>query len=233
MPAYITEPTVQTFPPVTIPCVMPSAPNYSFGSLDDYAANAALGAQISSYSITSNVVTFTVTWPYTKPSQFSSGNTVVVSGVASPNDFLNGSYSVTGVTSTTFTAALTQANVSATAITGEADRAGTLDAEVAENIPANGTAGRQFAVRAFAGLNQNSPAVTWETKTGGTVSAISVQLQGAIRDHDADYATIDTSTATGGEVRTVALGQNRWNFLRIRLNTSTNTNGTIIAKFVL
>lgn len=212
---------------------MPSFPNYSFGSLDDYAANAALGALITSYSITTNVVTFVVTYPYTSPSQFSTNDTVVVSGVASPNDFLNGSYTVTGVTSTTFTAALTHANVSATAISGEADRAGSLDKEVAEAMPANGTAGRQFAVRAFAGLNQNSPAITWETKTGGTVSAISIVLQGAIRDHDADYATIDTSTAAGGEVRTVALGQNRWNFLRIKLTSSTNTNGTLIAKFVL
>lgn len=109
----------------------------------------------------------------------------------------------------------------------------TINAEHQEAMPANGTAGTQFSVRSFGGMTQNSSAIVWETIFGGTVSAANIVLQGAIRDIEGEYFTIDTSTNASGEVRTVTLGTQKPNFLRIKVISSTNTSGTLIAKFVV
>lgn len=109
----------------------------------------------------------------------------------------------------------------------------TLQVEHQEAMPANGTAGTQFALYSFAGTQSNSGAITWETIYGGTVSAVNIVLQGATRDIDSEYFTIDTSTNASGEVRTKQLGSQKVNFLRIKVVSSTNTSGTLIAKFVV
>jgi hypothetical protein len=108
----------------------------------------------------------------------------------------------------------------------------TLNVEHAENMPANGTAGKQFALYSYAGKQQNSGAIQWETILTGT-SACSIVLQGATRDLDAEYFTLDTSTNAAGEARAVTLGTQKVNFLRVKVVSSTNTGGTIIAKFTV
>jgi len=89
----------------------------------------------------------------------------------------------------------------------------------AEAFPANGTAGAQFAIPEPAGLTDQGHTVRWQTIFGTAPSAISIVLQGAAADVDAEYFTIDTSTATAGEARTVAAVRAR--FLRIKLTSST------------
>ena len=89
----------------------------------------------------------------------------------------------------------------------------------AEAFPANGTAGAQFAIPEPAGLADQSHTVRWQTILGTAPTAINIILQGAMADVDVEYQTIDTSTATAGEARTV-IGV-RARFLRIKLTSST------------
>ncbi len=89
----------------------------------------------------------------------------------------------------------------------------------AESFPANGTSGAQFAIPEPAGLADQTHAVRWQTIFGTAPSAINIVLQGAAADVDAEYATIDTSTATAGEARTVTGVRAR--FLRVKVVSST------------
>jgi hypothetical protein len=107
-----------------------------------------------------------------------------------------------------------------------------LNVEHAEPMPANGTAGRQFSMRSYAAGQNNSPAITWEVEYPSAPATISIHLEGALRDIDAEYFQLDTSTNIAGDLRFVALGAASVNFLRIKVITSTGgTAPTIIAKF--
>ena len=89
----------------------------------------------------------------------------------------------------------------------------------AESFPANGTAGSQFAIPEPAGLPDQGHTVRWQTIFGTAPSAINIVLQGAAADLDTEYFTVDTSTATAGEARTV-IGV-RARFLRTKVVSST------------
>src|SRR5579863_9455188 len=78
--------------------------------------------------------------------------------------------------------------------------------------PAAGQASQQFALPSYTGMPNNGRAIVWQTIYGTAPSAVSVVLQTAMNDVDAQYATIDTSTATAGESRTVT--NVRANFIR-------------------
>jgi hypothetical protein len=89
----------------------------------------------------------------------------------------------------------------------------------AEAFPSNGTAGAQFAIPEPAGLPDQGHTVRWQTIFGSAPSAINIVLQGAAADVDAEYSTIDTSTATASEARTVVGVRAR--FLRVKLTSAT------------
>ncbi len=89
----------------------------------------------------------------------------------------------------------------------------------AEAFPANGTAGSQFAIPEPAGLADQAHAVRWQTIFGTAPTAVNISLQGSAADVPGEYSTLDTSTATAGEARTVTGVRAR--FLRIIVNTST------------
>jgi hypothetical protein len=67
-------------------------------------------------------------------------------------------------------------------------------------------------------------AVTWQSIPVVNPDAISLQLQGAMNNVDAEFAVLDTSTVVGGEMKTVAIVNLR--FLRVR--QVSRTNGTSI-----
>ena len=89
--------------------------------------------------------------------------------------------------------------------------------------PAGGTAGAQFALPEPAGLPDQTRTVRWQTLFSSAPSAVSLSLQAAMADVDAEYATLDTSTATAGEARTVTGVRAR--FLRIKCNSATGGSG--------
>ena len=92
-----------------------------------------------------------------------------------------------------------------------------------EAFPGSAQAGSQFAVPSYAGQPDSGTAVRWQTIFGGAPTAVSLVLQGAMADIDAEYQTIDTTVATTGEARTVSGVQAK--FLRIKFNSSTGGSG--------
>jgi hypothetical protein len=92
-----------------------------------------------------------------------------------------------------------------------------------ETFPGAAQAGSQFALPSYAGQPDTGTAVRWQTIFGTAPTAVSLVLQGAIADIDAEYQTIDTTTNTAGEARTVTGVQAK--FLRIRFVSSTGGSG--------
>src|SRR5215468_8789873 len=92
-----------------------------------------------------------------------------------------------------------------------------------EAFPGSATSGSQFAMPSFTGLPDGGTAVRWQTVFGTAPTTVNMVLQGAINDVDAEYQTLDTTTATAGEARTVANVQAK--FLRIRFVSSTGGTG--------
>jgi hypothetical protein len=92
-----------------------------------------------------------------------------------------------------------------------------------EAFPGSAASGSQFALPSYTGLPDGGTAVRWQTVFGAAPTAVSIILQGAMNDVDAEYQQIDASTATAGEARMVANVQAR--FLRIRFVSSTGGSG--------
>jgi hypothetical protein len=92
--------------------------------------------------------------------------------------------------------------------------------------PTAGQASQQFALPSYAGMPNNGRTIVWQTIYGTAPSAISVALQTAMNDVDAQYATIDTSTATAGESRTMT--NVRANFVRAKVSSITGGAGVVV-----
>ena len=92
--------------------------------------------------------------------------------------------------------------------------------------PSAGQASQQFALPSYAGFPENGRTIRWQTIFGGAPSAVNVVLQTAMTDSDTQYATIDTSTATAGESRTVT--GVRANFVRAKVASITGGSGVIV-----
>jgi len=92
--------------------------------------------------------------------------------------------------------------------------------------PSAGQASQQFALPSYAGFPDNGRTISWQTIYGTAPSAVSVALQTAMNDADSQYATIDTSTATAGEARTVT--NVRGNFIRAKVSSITGGAGVIV-----
>ena len=92
-----------------------------------------------------------------------------------------------------------------------------------EAFPGGATSGTQFALPSFAGIADSGTAVRWQTIFGTAPTAVSIILQGAMADVDAEYQQIDIANLTTGEARTVAGVQAK--FLRIRFVSSTGGTG--------
>ncbi|HTQ61966.1 MAG TPA: hypothetical protein VMI32_17210 [Candidatus Solibacter sp.] len=92
-----------------------------------------------------------------------------------------------------------------------------------ETFPGSAQAGSQFAIPGYAGQPDTGTAVRWQTIFGTSPTAVSLSLQGAMADVDSEYQTIDTTTMTAGEARTVTGVQAK--FLRIKFTSSTGGSG--------
>ena len=92
-----------------------------------------------------------------------------------------------------------------------------------EAFPGSTQAGSQFAISTFAGQPDSGTAVRWQTIFATATTAVSIVLQAAMADVDAEYQTVDTTTAVGGEARAVTGVQAK--FLRIKFVSSTGGAG--------
>lgn len=92
--------------------------------------------------------------------------------------------------------------------------------------PAAGQASQQFALPSYAGFPENGRTLRWQTLFGSAPTAVNIVLQTALNDVDAQYATIDTSTVTAGESRTVT--GVRANFVRAKVTSITGGSGVVV-----
>ncbi|HKS80894.1 MAG TPA: hypothetical protein VJR23_05270 [Candidatus Acidoferrales bacterium] len=92
--------------------------------------------------------------------------------------------------------------------------------------PAAGTSSQQFALPNYAGNPDNGRTIRWQTLFGTAPTAINVALQTAMTDSDAQFTTIDSSTATAGEARTVT--GVRANFIRAKVISITGGSGVTV-----
>ncbi len=92
--------------------------------------------------------------------------------------------------------------------------------------PAAGQSSQQFALPNYSGFPENGRTIRWQTIYGTAPSSVSVALQTAMSDADAQYATIDTSTATTGEARTVT--GVRGNFIRAQVTAISGGSGVTV-----
>lgn len=92
--------------------------------------------------------------------------------------------------------------------------------------PAAGQASQQFALPSYSGFPENGRTIRWQTLFGTAPTSVSMILQTAMNDVDAQYATIDTSTVTAGEARTVT--GVRGNFIRAKVSAITGGSGVTV-----
>lgn len=99
-----------------------------------------------------------------------------------------------------------------------------------EAMPGANTAGAQFALSTPGGYApETGYTVRWQTIFSGAPSAVSVVLQGAASDVDAEYTQVDISSQQAGEVRTITGVQAK--FLRAKLVSA--TGGTALTVKIL
>ena len=92
--------------------------------------------------------------------------------------------------------------------------------------PAAGQASQQFGLPNYSGFPENGRTIRWQTVFATAPTSVSVVLQTAMIDADAQYATIDTSTAITGEARSVS--GVRGNFMRAKVSAITGGSGVTI-----
>ncbi len=93
-----------------------------------------------------------------------------------------------------------------------------------EAFPGSAQAGSQFALLSYAGVPDSGTTVRWQLIYGTAPTAVSMVLQAAMADIDAEYQTIDTAAGvTTGEARTVTAVQAK--FLRIKFVSATGGAG--------
>lgn len=92
--------------------------------------------------------------------------------------------------------------------------------------PTAGQASQQFALPSYSGFPENGRAIRWQTIFGTAPTSVSVVLQTAMVDADTQYTTVDTSTATTGEARTVA--GVRGKFIRAKVSAITGGSGVTV-----
>lgn len=92
--------------------------------------------------------------------------------------------------------------------------------------PAAGHASQQFALPSYFGFPENGRTIRWQTIFGTAPTSVSMVLQTAMIDSDAQYTTVDTSTVTTGEARTVA--GVRGKFVRAKVSAITGGSGVTV-----
>lgn len=208
--------------------LLPGIVGYSFGSFNSDLPTTRM--QVTNVALTSNVATLGV--------QMVEGNIPAVGSLISVRGTqkAGGAFNVSNIALTgvsivaltgigTVTFALTHADVTSTPDAGAAD---VPVPEVAEAM-ANST-GLQLTMQSASGLPNNSRDVEWTILTPSAPASFSAALQVADTDAEADYSTIDTSTAVGS--RQVA--GVRANFIRIKLSSVVGgTLPTVIGKVLV
>ncbi len=226
MPTYPTGSGGNT--PVAL--LQPGVPGYAFGSLNKRFPTTLL--QITNVALTSNVATVTVT--IRRGAVPIAGNLISITGTAGASGAFNVSNiaistvsidSVTGIGTITFP--LTHADVGSAADAGQGY---VPPAEVAETLGVQKS--QAFAIQDSIGRGYG---ITWAYTLPSAPSTISIQLEGAVNNNDAEFTAIGSAvTTTTGYNEQIAQLPNLVNFVRLRVTATTGGSApTIIGKLTL
>jgi hypothetical protein len=224
MTLYVGSPAAENVP---VPMLIPGQVAYAFGSRNANKPTVKMTVQQTEGNGTTATLNVTVVEGFIP----AVGDLISVIGTTQDS----GAFNATN-------AALTNVSINATtgigtvqyASGGSASQAAdpglayVTTAEVPEAI-SGAEKSQQFAIQNTIGRGYG---ITWAYLVN-TVSAISIQLEGAVNDNDAEYTAIgDAVTGVSGWNEVIAQVPNLINFVRIHV-VSESTSGTIIAKLLL
>ena len=217
MPPYNSSPGTNT--PVKLLLFGQTA--YAFGSFN--ASLPSTKMSVSNVALTSNVATITVTiYQGQIPAV---GSLITVKGTTNTGGVFNVSnVAIASVAINVLTGqgTITFALIHADVVSAPDVGTGYVPVPEVGDALANGTS-QAFAVPEEVGMNDNAMTITWSTNYPSLPSTVTMTLQGAMVNQDAQYVQLDTSTMTGGEVRSLTL--RRYKFLRVV--ASNVTGGTL------
>jgi len=224
MPSYNASPVA-----APLQLLLPNVPAYAFGSK---AAGPTCLLQITKVSLTGNVATVTVL--VREGNIPSTAGLITITGTATNSGIFNvTNKAITGVSIAaatgigTITFALVHADVVEIADAGQ----GLVPVPEIGEALANGSSAA-FAVPESSGHDTNELTITWSTFYPSAPGAVTMTLQAAMIDLDAQYQTLDSSTATTSDLRSITL--TRFRFLRVTASgVSGGTNPTSIVKICI
>ena len=229
MPPYINNPSGNN--PVTM--LFRGTPGYAYGSFNKLQQDTLM--QVTNVALTGNVATVTVLVREGNiPIVGGNFGGITITGTTTAGGIFNVvKAAMTGVTINaltgvgTITFALTHANVASTPDAGQAY------VRVVATGEALATGSSQaFAIQEVPVGDDNQMTITWSTIIGGAPATVTVNLQASVNDVDSEYATLDSSTNTTGETRTISAV--RFRFLRLNVSAATGgTNPTIQGKILV
>ena len=217
MPPYV-QATAASNTPVKL--LQPGVIGYAFGSFNDKFPTTVMG--VTNVALTGNVAVVSV--KVREGLIPSVGSLITITGTTTAGGAFNvtnvaiATVSIDAVLGTgTISFALVHADV------GSAQDTGTATVPVPEVGDALVVgASQQFAVQYEAGMNDNAKTIKWSTFYPSAPSGVTMQLQAADVDIDAQYFTIDSSNTTAGEIRTLNLRNYRF----LRANCSAVSGGS-------
>jgi hypothetical protein len=199
---------------------------YAFGSFN--AAFLTSKMSISNVALTSNVATITVAvYQGQIPAV---GSLISVKGTTSTGGLFNVSnvaIASVSIDATSGKGTITFALVHADVVSAPDTGTGYVPVPEVGDALANSTS-QAFAVPEEVGMNDNAMTITWSTNYPSVPSTVTMTLQGAMVNQDSQFVTLDTSTNTGGEVRSLTL--RRYKFLRVA--ASNVSGGTLPSAIV-
>ena len=225
MPAYQEGPFPQRV------ALVPGVIAWSWGSFNTHDPGTRM--QVTSVAISSNVATLAVKIlegyvPAVGQLVSVQGTQTATSGGGSNFNVTNVALSAVSINSTTgigtISFALTSSNITTTTDSGLAIA---VPAVTQEALAGSASNGQQFAVSSADLSSDGQRGITWFTQISGSPASVTFLLQGADRDADAYYTTIDTSTAVAGESRTLA--NVNFPFYRIVQSGSGGSSPTVAA----
>lgn len=227
MPAYIVS-SIDGIPPM----LLPGSIGYSYG-IPPLTPNATTARMlVTSVAVTTDVATLGVQMIEgdipAVGSLISVRGTQTASGAANVSNVALASVSINSLTGAgTVTFALTHANIATDSSPTAAGQASVPVPVTFETLPGSATAGLQFSAQSANQSADGQRGITWFTQYGGSPSAVTMDLQGSDIDVDAAYTTIDASTNTAGESR--SLGNVNYQFYRIKGSGSGGSSPTVAA----
>jgi hypothetical protein len=215
-----------------VPMAIPGNPIYALGS---EPANPPCRMLVSGVLLNSNVATLNVT--IVEGAIPLVGDTLFVYATATASGAFNTSAgvtitgvsinSVTGVGTITY--ALTHANVGQTADAGYAN---TSPQEGTEALT-SGQKSQAIAIQNV--INRGSYGISWAYTFPSAPVSVSIQLEGAINNNDAEYTIIgQAQTTASGYNEIIATLPELVNFVRVHVTaTSGGTNPTVTSKILV